>query len=289
METALEHLIHMSHEVGHHIGYIQGGGGNTSVKYSSEYMAIKSSGSLLKDVSAQAGHTKIHYAMIRKAIIDGLLIDQSANQFNRFLYTTMLDETSPVPSIEAGLHAILPYTYVLHTHSVYANILTCSQEGQTIFKNLFPEALWVPYATPGKDITLLVANQIKSGCPNVIFMQNHGLLVGGDTVAHTLDLHEQINDKIRQYFKLSQLDAANMTTEVVIKNHQSVLFPDQVVYLESRDLRETQAGLETYIAYAYILDSIKTLNLTPHFMSPKNIAHIQNLDSEKHRQKVVKL
>ena len=40
----IESLINISHQIGANISYIQGGGGNTSVKINNNLMAIKSSG-----------------------------------------------------------------------------------------------------------------------------------------------------------------------------------------------------------------------------------------------------
>ena len=67
-----------------------------------------------------------------------------------------------------------------------------------------------------------------------------------------------------------------------------VMFPDQIVYLLSEDLRNTKAGLETLYAYNYILENIKNLGLTPNFISKKDIVYITNMESEKYRQSLIK-
>ena len=44
------------------------------------------------------------------------------------------------PSVEVGFHAILK-KYVIHTHSVYANIITCSMEGEALAEKLFKDSI----------------------------------------------------------------------------------------------------------------------------------------------------
>ena len=46
----LKYLVNISNKIGKRCDYTQGGGGNTSVKIDSENMAIKASGSTLKEM-----------------------------------------------------------------------------------------------------------------------------------------------------------------------------------------------------------------------------------------------
>ena len=63
------------------------------------------------------------------------------------------------PSIETGFHSILK-KYVIHTHSIYSNILACSKSFEnltaTIFKN--DDFIIIPYFPPG---TILTRNILK--------------------------------------------------------------------------------------------------------------------------------
>ncbi len=156
------------------------------------------------------------------------------------------------PSIETGFHAILGNT-VIHTHSVYANLLTCAKEGQVIMKELFPEAIFIPYNTPGIALTYAIQEAIDKYDSDIFFLENHGLIAVGETPQLAFDLHEEINSAIKEHFLLNQEYATlslNMIDEYWVANSpylsefirqnptlmttitDTILFPDQVVYGE---------------------------------------------------------
>ena len=88
------------------------------------------------------------------------------------------------PSVEALLHDSLNAKYVVHTHLAIVNGMTCAAAGKHAFRRLFPDALWVEYTDPGYTLCIKVREEIrnyehsKGFHPNVIFLENHGLLVG---------------------------------------------------------------------------------------------------------------
>ena len=97
-------------------------------------------------------------------------------------------EESKRPSVETLLHDLLPFAYVVHTHPTLVNALTCGQSGRAAFDRLFAhEAVWIPLVDPGYVLSKIVkdaleAFQKKHGrVPAVIFLQNHGIVVAGDT------------------------------------------------------------------------------------------------------------
>jgi rhamnose utilization protein RhaD (predicted bifunctional aldolase and dehydrogenase) len=114
--------------------------------------------------------------------------------------------------VEAGFHAILG-SFVIHTHAVQANLLCCSEEGQGLVEKLFTNAgfpaIWIPYINPGFCLTLKIkaareAMLAATGTdPHVIFMENHGLIVWGDDADAALQLHDEVNGRILDYFKLT--------------------------------------------------------------------------------------
>src|SRR5690606_1754194 len=57
------------------------------------------------------------------------------------------------PSIETSLHALLPEKYVIHSHSVYSNILTCSQEGRKWCEDKLAGSIFLDYAAPGVELS----------------------------------------------------------------------------------------------------------------------------------------
>jgi hypothetical protein len=73
-----------------------------------------------------------------------------------------------------------------------------------------------------------------------------------------------------------------------VRAHQIGQIIVQIVYLMSKDLQKTNAGIETLYAYHYILNNIKNLNLTANFISQKDINYIENMESEKYRKNLTK-
>ena len=64
--TARENFRKVSSSVGARADYVQGGGGNTSVKLEGGLMAIKASGYCLKDIDIDKAYAVLDYAALRK-------------------------------------------------------------------------------------------------------------------------------------------------------------------------------------------------------------------------------
>ena len=95
------------------------------------------------------------------------------------------------PSVELLFHALLPERFVLHTHPVIANAVTCNSDGPALAARLFGDrAVWVPYTDPGLPLAHAIiaaraAHAARTGhtAPPITLLGNHGLIVGGETVA----------------------------------------------------------------------------------------------------------
>ena len=61
----------------------------------------------------------------------------------------LIDPAAPTPSVEAILHANLPFKHVDHTHANAIVGLTNQPQGEELIRELFPDALVVPYVMPG--------------------------------------------------------------------------------------------------------------------------------------------
>jgi rhamnose utilization protein RhaD (predicted bifunctional aldolase and dehydrogenase)/NAD(P)-dependent dehydrogenase (short-subunit alcohol dehydrogenase family) len=61
----------------------------------------------------------------------------------------LLDPSAPTPSVEAILHANLPFKHVDHTHANAIVGLTNQPHGEELIRELFPDVLVVPYVMPG--------------------------------------------------------------------------------------------------------------------------------------------
>ncbi len=95
------------------------------------------------------------------------------------------------PSVELLFHAFLPERFVLHTHPVLINAVTCNADGAALAARLFGDrALWIPYTDPGLPLARAIvdarrayAGRTGAPAPAVTLMQNHGIIVAADSIA----------------------------------------------------------------------------------------------------------
>ncbi|MGE5582851.1 MAG: class II aldolase/adducin family protein [Bacillota bacterium] len=263
----LEQLSYISKAIGEPVEYTQGGGGNTSAKLDAELMAVKASGFKLKQITPAEGYVIVNYQNIKSYFEKAdLSLDRDYEQES---VDYIKNNVVPVeglkmlrPSVEAGFHSILK-KYVIHTHSVYAAILCCVQNGREIAESIFSGkpygVAWIPYTNPGFCLTLKIMDGIReciqrSGkFPQVILMENHGLIVTADEAGTCLELHREVNMEIRKdlgitgsfpEIRLRKIDENTIVNESpYIINYfkgrilpdsfpeETVLYPDQLVYL----------------------------------------------------------
>src|SRR5262245_57338755 len=105
--------------------------------------------------------------------------------------------------------------FTLHTHPIAVNVVACRQNWAERFKELFPDCLCVPYATPGIRLALAL-NALLEACgtiPRLIFIQNHGMITTGKTVADVESATEKAMQTLESGLNFSQ-DAYKLTTNI---------------------------------------------------------------------------
>jgi ribulose-5-phosphate 4-epimerase/fuculose-1-phosphate aldolase len=272
----LKELEMISRAVGNSPDLVQGGGGNTSVKLDDDLMAVKASGCKLKDITPSEGFVVVNYKNIREYfesvdINEDRDYEKESGEYARANIVPMEGIKPMRPSVEAGFHSVLK-KYVIHTHPVYANIICCSKNGFGLAKEIFRSKeygfIWIPYINPGFSLTLAIRKEINEYIgnskhfPQVIFMENHGLVVTADKASDCVELHEDVNGTIRGYFDLSEqfpsvgiegLDDNTFISKTgYLKEYfkdkdlsmsffeNTILYPDQLVYLHGNiSLNET--------------------------------------------------
>ena len=278
----LEKFALMSQAIGANPAYVQGGGGNTSAKLSGNRMVVKASGLTLAQVTPQAGYANVDYAAIREYLKTP---DEDENRFNANVISSNSSKQYR-PSMETGFHAALN-GYVIHSHSVYVNVVSCAEDGKSIAQKIMPESVWVPYVSPGRALTLDV-DKNKNKNSDVFFLQNHGLIVRADTAEDAIELHEAVNQKVRQHLGLdSDFSVAAETVHSREFMDANMLFPDQVIYTDpTANLEGTTAARETLAAYAYLIRELKAHGMKPKLLQPSDAAFLRCMDAEKHRKQV---
>lgn len=189
-ERPLSILIRLSRFYGSEPGFVLAGGGNTSAK-EGDTLWVKASGKPLSEADEES------FVALRRpdlaALLEQDLGEDPALREERFKRAILAARREPEkgqrPSVESVLHHLFPRRFVVHTHPTVVNMLTCSRDAEVHVREWFgPDVLWVPYVDPGFTLARTVAAALRRyasetgrDCPTAILMQNHGLVVGGDT------------------------------------------------------------------------------------------------------------
>ncbi len=94
-------------------------------------------------------------------------------------------------------------TYVVHTHPMLINGLTCAKGGEAACKRLFPDALWVEYIDPGYTLCMEVRERIEQykaangNEPALLVLQNHGIFVSAVTPEEIRALYARLLDTLK--------------------------------------------------------------------------------------------
>ncbi|MBE0600930.1 MAG: class II aldolase/adducin family protein, partial [Firmicutes bacterium] len=199
MTEGMNRLIHMSHKYGSDARYVLAGGGNTSVK-GNGVLYVKASGTRLSDIQ-ETGFVKMDMGKI-SAMFQKAYPREDAQRESEALQD-MMDARLPGedlrPSVECMLHGLFPQTFVLHLHPALVNGLTSAAKGEEYCKELFANAaVWVPLTKPGYTLAKVcydlfeIRKQANGTVPNILFMQNHGVIVAADTVEEIDALMERV-------------------------------------------------------------------------------------------------
>ncbi len=214
----LEAFARLSQIAGSRSDYVQGGGGNTSVKLDNGAMAIKASGYCLRDIQKNAGYALLDGSALRRFYrenepADFENVETAGAQCTKDHILTVEGMPSLRPSVEAGFHSLLD-TYVLHTHSVYANLAACAVGGRELAAKAFAGAPyswgWVDYQDPGANLAFSIRDELdrvkaETGkVPSVILMQNHGIIIHDADAMTCLALHADANVRLAAQFGLAE-------------------------------------------------------------------------------------
>lgn len=174
------------------------GGGNTSVKTTEkdfygdevEVLYVKGSGWDLGTIEA-AGFAPVRMdALLKMGEMDELSDADMVTQQR----AAMLDPKAPNPSIEAILHAVIPFKYVDHTHSNAVVAVTNAENGEARVEEVWGKrVLIVPYVMPGfilaKTVAKLLAeHDLRAENIDGLILMNHGIFTFHDDAKKSYEL-----------------------------------------------------------------------------------------------------
>lgn len=256
-----EDLDSYSSLIGVNTFMVQGPGGNTSFK-DAKTMWVKASGTRLSDA-------------ITNEIFAGVSVvtGDSEETFNQLR-----------PSIEKDFHLLIPFPYVIHTHSLRA-ISMGIESNFGSKRSDFPRFAFVPYARPGTELCNLIAKEIDFKAHSAAILQNHGFLTWGKTMEEAYQKLEQFEGEISIPDSADQIEVNN---EMKL-DHPQAITPDYAVFLSPFTESEIRSftGKNLWKQQMYLVAQKAVALLDDHgkvnYLSPDEVHSLQNWESEKFR------
>jgi rhamnose utilization protein RhaD (predicted bifunctional aldolase and dehydrogenase)/NAD(P)-dependent dehydrogenase (short-subunit alcohol dehydrogenase family) len=181
--------VYTSRLLGRDKSLVLHGGGNTSVKarepnlYGEEedVLYVKGSGWDLETIEAEGFAPVRLLPAQRLATLPRLSDPQMVNE----LRASMTRASAPTPSVEAILHAVLPFKYVDHTHADAVVTVTNTPDGEARIRGIYGDSVVIiPYVMPGFDLARVCAERFPAeagpGTVGMVLM-NHGIFSFGET------------------------------------------------------------------------------------------------------------
>jgi len=211
----LEQCVQATRRLGADPSLVLHGGGNSSVKTAwhdvtgrdVEAVYVKGTGRDMASITAD-GFPPLRLERLRELLELEALSDA---QMVRELAAARLDPSAPQPSVEALLHAFLPYAAVLHTHADAIVTLTNTADGERLVRDVFGDALVViPYVMPGfdlaREVRRLWPQQVCDETVGMVLL-NHGLFTFAATSREAYEQHRELIRVARE--RVPQRTASN--------------------------------------------------------------------------------
>lgn len=146
-KSDLELRVYTSNLLGRNDALVLHGGGNTSVKTvidGENILFVKGSGWDLVSIKEEGFAPVKLDALLEMAKLESF----SDSDMVKGQKDAMTDKSAPNPSVEAILHALIPFKFVDHTHADAVVTISNSKSGIENIKKVFPNFLIVPYVMP---------------------------------------------------------------------------------------------------------------------------------------------
>lgn len=209
--------VYTSRLLGAETSLVLHGGGNTSVKAtvkdffgdSQEVLYIKGSGWDLATIE-EAGFAAVQLAVLKRM---AQLPRLSDSDMVRQQKAAMLDPNAPAPSVEAILHAIIPYKFVDHSHADAVVAISNTPNGKDRIRDVYgQDVAIVPYVMPGFVLARYVYELTKAldwkTCKGIVLL-NHGLFTFADEAKVSYENHIALVTRAENYIKKQKVKIAS--------------------------------------------------------------------------------
>lgn len=224
--------VYSSRLLGSNPDLVLHGGGNTSVKITEKnilgqeeaLLYVKGSGWDLATIEALGFPAVKLEHLTALAKLESLSDPQMVNE----LKTHMTLASAPTPSVEAILHANLPYKYVDHTHADAVVTVTNTPDGLTRIHEIYGETMVIiPYVMPGFDLARICAEEFEKQRNDKtcgMILMNHGIFSFADDAKTSYERMIQLVTLAEDYIKKNNAwdlaikpSATRITSEGVLK------------------------------------------------------------------------
>lgn len=218
--------VYTSRLLGRDTALVLHGGGNTSVKITEKdffgddvsLCYVKGSGWDLGTIE-RAGFSPVRMEALVKMSKLSSMSDADMVLQQR---AAMTNPNSPAASIEAILHAILPFRFVDHSHANAISALTCNADSEARVKEVYGNrVIVVPYVMPGFILAKTIADLISGrdlraeGIQGLVLLK-HGLFTFDDDARKSYELHIEMVTMAEEYLANKSANAPAAKAEARI-------------------------------------------------------------------------
>lgn len=205
----LQMRVYTSRLIGREPSLVLHGGGNTSVKAevtnlfgeTEEILYIKGSGWDLATIETE-GFAPIRLDALKKMAQLDVLSDTDMVRAQR---AAMTDPAAPNPSVEAILHAIIPFKFVDHTHADAVVAVSDTEGGEERIRSIYGEnVIVIPYLKAG----FILAKKVFDMTRNIdwnryegMVLLNHGIFTFHDDARTSYERMINLVSKAEEYLE----------------------------------------------------------------------------------------
>lgn len=216
INTLQSNLRDLSFYLGSNLDWVQGAGGNTSVKYN-DTMLVKASGFWLSD----AQNKNIFSCLNLNKLYD--LIDKEYEDLSQAQMLQNNNKENFRPSIETSLHALMPHKFVIHVHSTNVIASAVLKNCGKFFKENLGDVKWllIPYVRPGLPLTKKL-KKLNAFNFDILILANHGLVIGGETKSKVIETLLYVEKKLSKStrFNFSKPDKKKLNHLIRSSNYK---------------------------------------------------------------------
>ena len=187
--------VYSSRLLGSEPSLVLHGGGNTSVKLrqhslfgpEESVLYVKASGFNLATIESEGFVALRMEQLLALSRLERL----SDVEMAKGLRAAAIDPDAPAPSVEAILHAVLPYRYVDHAHPDVVLALTNTPSCEKHVREAYGElVVVVPYAMPGFELARLCTQLVPAQMTDMtvgLVLLNHGIFSFGESARESYE------------------------------------------------------------------------------------------------------